>query len=264
MLERIDRPVDVVALSLGSEFTALAALEAQDQVRSLALISPTGFQRSSETAQNALKLVSDATRRGSEALSRVGSVAGPQTKNLEAGVSAAGDVTRFIQSGKVSDIGYKALTLSLWARPIYDLLTLRPTIQHYLGKSFAGSVPHAFVDYAYKTAHQPGAHHAPLSFISGRLFTPNVREAVYDQITLPTLVLYNEDPYVTFEALPAFLSQRVTWQAERIRGTQGLPHWEQLIATTRALDGFWAAVDEGAPERVTVSSADRTPQVPEI
>lgn len=43
MLERIHEPVDVIALSLGAEFVAQAALHAPEQVNSLTLISPTGL-----------------------------------------------------------------------------------------------------------------------------------------------------------------------------------------------------------------------------
>jgi len=41
-----ERPIDIIALSLGCEFAARAVLETPDAVRSLGLISPTGFNRS--------------------------------------------------------------------------------------------------------------------------------------------------------------------------------------------------------------------------
>lgn len=44
-LETIGRPADVVALSLGAELAARAANDSPELVRSLALISPTGFGR---------------------------------------------------------------------------------------------------------------------------------------------------------------------------------------------------------------------------
>ncbi len=46
MIKEIDAPdgIDVVALSLGCEFAALAALRAPTQVHSLSFISPTGFK----------------------------------------------------------------------------------------------------------------------------------------------------------------------------------------------------------------------------
>ena len=52
MLERIGQPTDVVALSLGAEFAARAALTSA-QVRSLALISPSGLGRPRRGTQQA-------------------------------------------------------------------------------------------------------------------------------------------------------------------------------------------------------------------
>lgn len=50
MLKEINAPdgVDVVALSLGGEFAALAALRVPEQIRSLVIISPTGFSERME------------------------------------------------------------------------------------------------------------------------------------------------------------------------------------------------------------------------
>lgn len=44
VLDQLDEAADVVALSLGCEFAAQAALDRPDRVSSLTLISPTGFQ----------------------------------------------------------------------------------------------------------------------------------------------------------------------------------------------------------------------------
>ena len=45
---QVPEPADVVALSLGSEFAARAALEAPERFRSLTLISPTGLNTKRE------------------------------------------------------------------------------------------------------------------------------------------------------------------------------------------------------------------------
>jgi pimeloyl-ACP methyl ester carboxylesterase len=53
---REDAAVDLIALSLGSEFAARAALELGGRIRSLALISPTGFQpRPEESSEERAK-----------------------------------------------------------------------------------------------------------------------------------------------------------------------------------------------------------------
>ena len=95
------------------------------------------------------------------------------------------------------------------------------------------------IAYDYISAHQPGAEHAPLYFLSGQLFTRDVRERIYAQVTIPTQVLYDRDAFVSFEALPAFVEAHDNWHATRIAPTLGLPHFEKLDETIEALEAFW-------------------------
>ncbi|HXF60334.1 MAG TPA: alpha/beta hydrolase [Caldilineaceae bacterium] len=188
------RPVDVVALSLSSEFAAEAARQQPTRFRSLALISPTGFD------------------------------------------NASADKRRY--SGLLQEL----LTVPLWARPLYDLIATRRSIEYFLQKSFVGPVPPDYIDYCYATAHQPGAEHAPLAFISGRLFTPNAVDAIYAAVQTPALVIYDRDAFVTFDRLPGFVEQHPSWRVERITPTCGLPHFERLEETAQVLDRFWQSL----------------------
>lgn len=196
--EVVGKPADVVALSLSSEFAALAAVHSPEWIRSLVMISPTGFKQ-------------------------------PRTDKIS---------QRARQHGAQSQV-YAGLAVPLWNRPFYDLVSSRPSIQHFLNLSFEGYVPPSFVDYAYVTAHQPGAQYAPTYFLSGKLFTPAVRETVYKVLEQPVLVIYDQDPYTNFEMLPGMLQEKDNWQAERIPPTRGLPHWEQPEKTFSALEAFW-------------------------
>jgi pimeloyl-ACP methyl ester carboxylesterase len=182
-----EEPVDLVALSLSSEFAAMAALVAPQSVRSLTMISPTGF--------------------------------GGQTMTY-------------------SETRRKGLSVPFWSQAFYDLLTSRASIRYFLNKSFAGKVPRELVDYGYTTSHQPGARFAPLYFLSGQLFTSEVRREVYSELRTPTLVLYDRDGYTSFENLEPFLRNRMNWVATRIGDTKGMPHWEKLNETAESLDYF--------------------------
>jgi hypothetical protein len=82
--------------------------------------------------------------------------------------------------------------------------------------SFTGQVPPELIDYAYRTSHQPGAQHAPLYFVSGKLFTPGVRVKVYEKVERPTLVLYDRDPFTGFEMLPDVVARNDQWTAVRV------------------------------------------------
>jgi pimeloyl-ACP methyl ester carboxylesterase len=198
----IAEPADVIALSLGSEFAARAALQAPEQFHSLTLISPTGF----DWKENAR---------------------GPQKTGRE----------------NRGDQVYPLLSLKYWEQPLYDLIASRRSIKYFLGKSFVGPVPPEMIDYAYRTAHQPGAQHAPLHFLSGLLFTPDVRQRIYELVNTPTLVLYDQDPFTSFEMLPDVLQRNNRWQSERLAPSCGLPHWEQFTSTVQASDHFWESIE---------------------
>lgn len=194
----VQAPADVVALSLGSEFAARAALEAPGLFHSLALISPTGL--------------------GKE-------------KKADGDTNGAGNA-----------IAYRLFSVPLWSQAFYDLLVTRPVLHYYLQKSFHGPVDQGLENYAYLTTHQPGARYAPLHFISGQLFTPEVRSQIYAKVTTPALIIYDEDPFTGFTELPDLLLDHPNWNAVRITPTRGLAHFEQTETTVRVLDNFWESI----------------------
>ena len=196
--EVVGGPADVVALSLSCEFAALSAAHDPENIRSIVMISPTGFQP-------------------------------PRTDKLP----------ERARQREARDMVYSGLSVELWNRPFYDLVASRPSIRFFLNKSFEGLVPEPLVDYAYQTSHQLGAQYAPTYFLSGKLFTPAVRETVYRMLDCPVLVVYDRDPYTNFEMLPALLRARGNWQAERIAPTKGLPHWERPEKTFSVMQSFW-------------------------
>ena len=197
----VKEPADLVALSLSCEFAGLSAVHQPEQVRSLVMISPTGFNppRADDLSGYANRL---------------------QTKNMV----------------------YSGLSVELWNRPFYDLVSSRPSIQFFLNKSFEYLVPDRFVDYAYLTSHQPGAQYAPTYFLSGKLFTPAVRDTVYKLVSQPVLVVYDRDPYTSFDMLPLMIRERDNWRSVRISPTKGLPHWEKPEKTFKAMDSFWSKI----------------------
>ena len=136
---------------------------------------------------------------------------------------------------------HTALAFPLWGRPLYDVIASRRSIEFFLEKSFEGPITPGMIDYGYATAHQPGAEHVPLYFISGALFTADAANTLYAQVEQPTLVLYDQDFYVGFDALPELLSRNKHWRAVRIVPTRGLPHFERLPETVAAMDSFWQA-----------------------
>jgi pimeloyl-ACP methyl ester carboxylesterase len=138
-----------------------------------------------------------------------------------------------------SDLVYRILSFPAWGRPLFDLISTRRSIDFFLGQSFEGLPDAGLADYGYLTAHRPGAHYAPLYFVSGKLFTRDIRETVYEQLTLPVLVVHDRDNFVRFDELPALVEGCENWHTARIQPTLGLPHFEKPVETFAALDDFW-------------------------
>jgi pimeloyl-ACP methyl ester carboxylesterase len=198
----IGEPADVIALSLGCEFAARAALQRPDLFHSIAFISPTGFN-----------------------------------------ASGTGRATQQAVEQDKTESAYQMLANPLWGRALFDLIATRRSIEFFLKQSFVGPVPPALIDYAYATAHQPGAQHTPLRFVSGLLFTREARSVLYEPLTLPVLVIYDRDAFSGFDALPDFVAARsaahANWQVARLEPTRGLPHFETMPRVADALDDFW-------------------------
>ncbi|MFT4119103.1 alpha/beta fold hydrolase [Bradyrhizobium sp.] len=140
-----DGAIDIVALSLGCEFAARAATEAPNAFRSIALISPTGFDRRSARA---------ATHSGGN-----GTRAMPWLHGL--------------------------LSVPLWKRGFFSALTSRASIRFFLQKTWgAKQIDEGLLEYDYITTHQPGAENAPYYFVSGYLFSTDAMK-LYQNLSMP-------------------------------------------------------------------------------
>ena len=188
-------PVDALALSLSAEFLARAALARPERIRTLCLVTPTGFERGSEK------------RRGPEGGSR-------EIPGLRA-----------------------AVTVPLWRRPLYNLLVSRPSIRFFLEKTWGSKrIDEGAFDYAYRTSHQPGAEHAPYCFLSGRLFSSDIR-AVYERLAGPVLVMHGtKGDFQDFSEI-GWTRQRPGWRVRAFE-TGALPQFEQLEAVMAEYQRF--------------------------
>lgn len=164
-----EAPIDLAALSLGCEFAARAATETPNAFRSLALISPTGFDRRSSKA--ATKAGGDGTR------------AMPWLHGL--------------------------LSVPLWKRGLFSALTSRASIRFFLQKTWgAKDIDEGLLEYDYITTHQPGAENAPYYFVSGYLFSTDAIK-LYQTLSMPVWMSHgvrgdfvDYEQKVTVEGLP--------------------------------------------------------------
>lgn len=192
------QPIDVMALSLSSEFLARAAVEHPDLFRSVALVSPTGFDKR-------------------------GPRLGPTDSNR--GMPAL----------------YKAVTVRLWRRTLFDLLTSRVSIRYFLEKTFGSKdVDEGLVAYAYQTAHQPGAEHAPYSFLSGYLFSADITR-VYEALHGPVWMVHGTRGDFQDYSGKARVAGRPNWRID-VLDTGALPQFEILALFASRYDAFLARV----------------------
>jgi pimeloyl-ACP methyl ester carboxylesterase len=126
-----------------------------------------------------------------------------------------------------------------FGRGAFKLLRLERSIRYFYGMNFLGSVPSELVAYALKTTRQPAAHEMPLQFLSMSLFTPNAVGSLYEKLDVPVLVLFDEDPNVTFELFEQFEDSPI-WQFKRIAPSLGMPQWEHPEKTVAAIESFFA------------------------
>lgn len=134
----------------------------------------------------------------------------------------------------------RAFRTPVLGKALYSTLTVKPSIRFFLNKNFVGTPPAELVDYGHRTTKAAGARHAPFHFLAMKLFTANAADTLYRQVQVPTLVLYDEDPNISFECLPGVLKDCPNWRAARISPTLGMPHWDQPKQTAAAMDAFWA------------------------
>ena len=145
-------------------------------------------------------------------------------------------------AGQTSRVIHRFLRLTGIGRLLYAVLARRRVIRWFLGQTFAdpARVPREYERYCWRTCQQPGAHQAPLAFVSGLLSDPRA-EAAYGRLSTPTLLVFGDHPRFTdpaaAETLVAANShlERIT-----IEHAGDLPQLEQRDETAAVIERFLA------------------------
>lgn len=192
--------IDALALSLSSEFLARAALENPQSLRSLALITPTGF------------------RAGSQRLR------GPAGSNRE---------LRLLSS---------FVNVPLWRGGLYRALVRPKVIRYFLRRTWGSDhIDESLAAYDDLTTHQPGAEHAPLAFLSGKLFAGDIRD-VYEQIELPVWLAHGTRGDFRDFSEADWARRRDNWEVLAF-DSGALPHFEQPDRFFAAYEAFLAGAN---------------------
>lgn len=132
---------------------------------------------------------------------------------------------------------HAVLTWPVWTQGVFDLLVTRPSVRFFLRKTWGSrQIDDGLLDYCVRSAHQPGARHAPLAFLSARLFSADIRN-VYDQLAVPVWLAHGvRGDFQDFTGADAIVAQG-RWRRDVFQ-TGALPHFEQPQAFAAAYQHF--------------------------
>lgn len=147
----------------------------------------------------------------------------------------------FIQG---SDVALGLLRTPLWARPIFDLLTSRPSIKTFLSLSQRTPVSKNSVNYAYAVSHQPDAEVAPYHFVAAKLFTPAIFQT-FRALTQPSLMVYGRDPFTGYDRVRE-LAGKPNWRVVQVENARALVHWDDPRIVITEMDKLFARAEQGA------------------
>jgi pimeloyl-ACP methyl ester carboxylesterase len=127
-------------------------------------------------------------------------------------------------------------------RLLFAVLARRRVIRWFLRQTFADPerIPRSYELYCWRTCQQPGAHRAPLAFVSGLLNDPRADDA-YRRLANPTLMVFGDHPRFTDAAASeALVGANEHLQRAAIERSGDLPQLEQPDETAALVDGFLA------------------------
>ena len=121
---------------------------------------------------------------------------------------------------------------------LYNLLTSKPSIRYFLadhGFANAASIPDEWVEYDWRTAHQPGARFAPASFIGGFLDLDVDLGALLADPDVPTTVVWGRDAELPPLETGRDLAERADARLVVLDNADLLPHAEHPEAFVELL-----------------------------
>jgi len=148
---------------------------------------------------------------------------------------------------------HRALEVPLWRRGLYDLLVSKRSMRYFLKRTFGSDrIDEGLFQYDYQTAHQPGAEHAPYAFLSGRLFSADIRD-VYERLTLPVLLAHGTRGDFSDFSEAGWTATRPNW-AVRAFDTGAMVYFERLEEFLSVFEAFLA--DPPGVQPSSASSAE--------
>lgn len=132
---------------------------------------------------------------------------------------------------------YNVLTLPLWRRGLYRQLVRPGVIRYFLKRTWGSDAFDArLAAYDDLTTHQPGADNAPFAFLSGKLFSRDIR-TVYEQLAMPVWLPHGtRGDFADFRGAD-WARSADNWTVQAFE-SGALPHFEIPEAFFEAADAF--------------------------
>ncbi len=128
-------------------------------------------------------------------------------------------------------------------RGLYGLLVKPCVIRYFLKRTWGSDgYDEALAGYDDLTTHQPGAEHAPLAFLSGKLFSKDIRR-VYEAIGLPVWVPHGTRGDFRDFSGADWTRARDNWTLQPFE-SGALPHFEDAAGFAGAYTSFLAGLSE--------------------
>lgn len=133
---------------------------------------------------------------------------------------------------------YRWLTRPGRGEWIFRNLTRPAVIRYFLRRTFGSrQIDESLWRYAARSACQPGAHHAPLCFVSAGLFSADIQN-VYEAMHCPVWVsMATRGDFTNYQGRTT-LDDRANWEFHEVEGG-AMPYFENIEAFTERLDPFW-------------------------
>ncbi len=129
------------------------------------------------------------------------------------------------------------LSFPAWSRILFRALVSRASLRFFLARTWGSSaVDRGLLAYDYRSAHQPGAQHAPFSFIAGFLFSADIL-GIYKTLTLPVWMGHGTRGDFVRYGRRSEVEDRPNWTI-RAFDTGAMIHFEQPVAFFEAYGAF--------------------------
>jgi pimeloyl-ACP methyl ester carboxylesterase len=188
----------VVGVSLSCEFVARVAQQSPGLFNTIALVSPTGF-------------------RGGKSL-----------RQPEGSTMFMAGFDRFLRRPGPG-----------WGRFLFRQLSRPSVVRYFLRRTWGGQqIDETLWAYAVLTAHVPHAEQAPLSFLSGGLFSADIHN-IYESLSLPVWVVHGtRGDFTDYRALE-LVRDRPNWHVT-VMQAGAMPYFEDIGAFMTAYKVFMA------------------------